>query len=228
MEQVMNGNVLWVLAAILVLAKMVGTSLTVGSGNPGGLFAPCLYIGCMLGGSYGGFMGKLMPSLTAPAGAYASVGMGAFLATACHAPLTGLFLLFEMTHNYQILLPTIFSATVGTIIGQRLCPHSLDTYGLAKKGIEIHHGKEKSILYSLTVKDAISHNFDRVLDSTPLPDLKEYFQRFARHTDIFVVDDHDRLVGVLPFRIIKRFIFSSEMPEIIPTAGDLCEKMLCG
>ena len=224
MEEVMTGRVVWTLAAVLVLAKMLGTSLTVGSGNPGGLFAPCLYIGCMLGGSYGGFMGKLMPSLTAPAGAYASVGMGAFLATACHAPLTGIFLLFEMTHNYQIMLPAIFSATVGTILGQRLCPHSLDTYGLAKRGIEIHHGKEKSILESLTVKDALSHNFDRVHESTPLPELKEYFKRFARHTDIFVVDDQDRLVGVLPFRVIKRFVFSDEMPEIIPTAGDLCEK----
>jgi CIC family chloride channel protein len=219
-EDALQGNMAWGLVTVLIFAKMASTSFTVGSGSPGGLFAPALYIGCMIGASFGGVAHHLFPTLSAPPGAYASVGMGAFLGAACHAPLTGIFLLFEMTRSYQIMLPAIFSAMIGALVAERMLPYSIDTYGLAKAGIILHHGREKEILETLKVKDAISSEFDIVWEGTTLKGLKVYFRRFSRHADLFVEDHQERLVGVIPFAILKDVIFRENLEDLL-VAKDL-------
>ncbi|MCK5912338.1 MAG: chloride channel protein, partial [Desulfuromusa sp.] len=93
---VLTGHHPWHLLALLVIAKMVATSITLGSGMPGGLFAPCLFLGAVAGGAYGHVMEVIFPAADLSAGAYALVGMGAFLAAATHAPMTAIFLLFEI------------------------------------------------------------------------------------------------------------------------------------
>ena len=219
-EEVLQGKLPWVLVTVLIFAKMVATSFTIGSGSPGGLFSPALYIGCMIGASFGGIVHLLFPTLSAHPGAYASVGMGAFLGAACHAPLTGIFLLFEMTRNYRIMLPAIFATMTGSMVAERILPYSLDTYGLAKKGIFLHHGREKEVLESLKVKDALSKDFDAVWEGTSLRGLRVYFGRFSRHTDLFVVDDDGRLVGVIPFSILREALFREDLDDLL-VARDL-------
>ena len=219
-EQVLQGQLPWVLVTILVFAKMVATSFTIGSGSPGGLFSPALYIGCMIGASFGGIVHLLFPTLSAHPGAYASVGMGAFLGAACHAPLTGIFLLFEMTRNYQIMLPAIFATMTGSLVAERLLPYSLDTYGLARKGIFLHHGREREVLETLKVKDALTKDFDAVWEGTSLRGLRVYFGRFSRHTDLFVVDNEGRLVGVIPFSILREALFREDLDDLL-VARDL-------
>ncbi len=93
-EESLNGYYPFYLMGALAIAKMVATSLTIGSGNPGGLFAPGFFIGAMLAGFFGGLLGFVMPAHLAQPGAYASVGIGAFIAATYHAPLTAIFLLF--------------------------------------------------------------------------------------------------------------------------------------
>ncbi len=219
-EEALQGRLTWGLITVLIFAKMLATSLTVGSGSPGGLFAPALYIGCMVGASFGGILHTLFPSVAGPPGAYASVGMGAFLAAACHAPLTGIFLLFEMTKNYQIMLPAIFSAMVGAEVAERLLPFSIDTYGLARRGLVLPHGREGDILETLKVRDAVNKEFDAIWEGTSVKGLRVYFGRFSRHTDLFVVDEEGKLVGVIPFSILKEALFMDELQEIV-VARDL-------
>ena len=90
---------------ILVLAKAVATSITLGSGLPGGMFAPCLYLGAVAGGAFGYLMEQLLPTTGIAPGAYALVGMGAFLAATTHSPMTAIFLLFEITDSYEVIIP---------------------------------------------------------------------------------------------------------------------------
>ena len=219
-EQVLQGRLPWLLVTVLIFSKMLATSLTIGSGSPGGLFSPALYIGCMIGASFGGIVHFLFPHLSAYPEAYASVGMGAFLGAACHAPLTGIFLLFEMTRNYQIMLPAIFATMTGSMVAERFLPYSLDTYGLAKKGIYLHHGREREVLEILKVRDALTKEFDTVWEGTSLRGLRVYFGRFSRHTDLFVVDNEGRLVGVIPFSILREALFREDLDDLL-VAKDL-------
>jgi len=214
-EAALQGKIIWSMITILIFAKMVATAITIGSGSPGGLFAPSLYIGCMIGASFGGILHSLFPSFTGPPQAYASVGMGAFLGAACHAPLTGIFLLFEMTRNYQIILPALFSTMIGALVAERFLPFSLDTFGLAKRGIVLHHGREKGILETLKVKDAMSKEFDVIWEGTSLRGLKVYFSRFSRHADLFVVDEKEHLVGVIPFYLLREAIFKEDLEDLV-------------
>ena len=93
-EKALAGQIIFPIIILLVFFKIVATSVTLGSGGAGGVFAPALFIGAMAGGSFGHLVHSLFPSQTASPEAYATVGIGAFLAAATHAPLTGIFLAF--------------------------------------------------------------------------------------------------------------------------------------
>ena len=111
----MGGGVFW-LVALLVFVKILATAITLGAGGAGGVFAPALFIGAMVGGGFGMAVNTLFPGMTASSGAYAVVGIGAFLAACTHAPLTGIFLLFEMTGNYLIIIPVMVTSIIGTAV----------------------------------------------------------------------------------------------------------------
>ena len=95
--------------AALTVTKFVGSSISLGSGVPGGVFGPIFFIGTMAGGTFQRLSAMLLPHLTGPRGSYSLVGLGAFLAATTHAPLTALFLLFEMTQGYDIALPAMIA-----------------------------------------------------------------------------------------------------------------------
>ncbi len=125
----------------LVFCKIAATALTLGSGGAGGVFAPALFIGAVTGGAFGSVAHGLLPQHTANPGAYAAVGIGAFLAAATHAPLTAIFLLFEMTGNYLIIIPIMLASIIGTVVASRLNPDSIDTVDFSRDGIDLHEGR---------------------------------------------------------------------------------------
>ncbi|HZC85489.1 MAG TPA: ClcB-like voltage-gated chloride channel protein [Steroidobacteraceae bacterium] len=100
----------WLLAVLA--AKVLATSATVGSRAVGGVFTPTLFIGCAVGGLYGGLLHQLLPTFTSIPAAYALIGMGGFLAATTHAPLTSILMLFEMTEDYEIVLPLMLTCVV--------------------------------------------------------------------------------------------------------------------
>lgn len=100
----------WLLAVLA--AKVLATSATVGSRAVGGVFTPTLFIGCALGALFGGLLHKALPAFTSEPAAYALIGMGGFLAATTHAPLTSILMLFEMTADYQIVLPLMLACVV--------------------------------------------------------------------------------------------------------------------
>ena len=119
----------------LFVAALVANCATLGSGGSGGVFAPSLYMGAMLGGVFGSFAHALFPDWTAGSGAYAMVGMAAFFAAAAKAPTTAIIILFEMTNDYRIMLP-LMAAVVGSVyISHRYSPFSIYTLRLHQRGI---------------------------------------------------------------------------------------------
>lgn len=125
----------WQLLLCLFFAEMIGNVLTLGSGGSGGVFAPSLYMGAMLGGAYGTAAHALFPDATGGSGAYALVGMAALFAAAAKAPTTSILILFEMTNDYRIILP-LMAATVGSVtLANRFMPLSIYTLKLHLRGI---------------------------------------------------------------------------------------------
>ncbi len=112
-----------------------------GVGNAGGAFAPSLFIGAVLGGAFGGIVHQFPPESTATPGLRHG-GHRAFLAASTHAPLTAIFLLFEMTGNYMIIIPVMITAVLGTVTASWLYSDSLDTVDFTREGIDIHEGAE--------------------------------------------------------------------------------------
>jgi chloride channel protein, CIC family len=127
---------LLVLVALFV-AKLVLTPLCLGGGFFGGVFAPALFIGAMLGAAYGVVVQELFPALQIEPAAYSLVGMAAMLAGAIHAPLTAIIVMFELTGDYHIILPLIFATTISLAISQKIERESVYTIGLARAGIHL-------------------------------------------------------------------------------------------
>ena len=124
----------------LFVAALVANCATLGSGGSGGVFAPSLYMGAMLGGVFGSFAHAIFPDWTAGSGAYAMVGMAAFFAAAAKAPTTAILILFEMTNDYRIMLP-LMAAVVGSVyISHRYSPFSIYTLRLHQRGIPFPYG----------------------------------------------------------------------------------------
>ncbi|MEJ2204257.1 MAG: chloride channel protein [Gemmatimonadota bacterium] len=119
-ELALRGDLLVSAMLLLVVLKMLATSITLGAGGSGGVFAPALFIGAMAGGAFGKIVHGLFPTWTAPEGAYALVGMAALFGGAAHAPVTAMVALFEMTDNYEIVLPLMFSVVLSHLIASRL------------------------------------------------------------------------------------------------------------
>jgi len=220
--KVLDGEGLaWALAA-LVVVKILATSITLGSGGAGGVFAPALFIGAMLGGAYGGVVHYLLPEWTASSGAYAAVGIGAFLAAATHAPLTGIFLLFEMTGNYLIIIPIMLSSIIGTVVAAKLYNDSIDTVDFTREGIDIHEGMETAIMKSLKVGQAVSEDVDFISEKANIDQLLAIFRQ--AHSFYFpVIDDTGRMTGIISMQDVKMILHDDKQRQEA-LVGNICSR----
>ncbi len=123
---------------VLLVGKMVATSLTIGIGGSGGVFAPSLFIGAMLGSAFGIVMQSLWPSVAGPVGAYGLIGMGAVFAGAARAPITAVIIMFELTSEYTIILPLMAAIVLASGVSHRLSPDTIYTLKLRRRGVDIN------------------------------------------------------------------------------------------
>ncbi|HFQ90591.1 MAG TPA: chloride channel protein [Desulfobulbus sp.] len=222
-EQVLAGHGMVSVLLALIFLKGIATSITLGSGGAGGVFAPALFIGAVIGGAYGGIMHALLPNSTATAGAYATIGIGAFLAASTHAPMTAIFLLFEMTGNYEIIVPVMLTSILGTVIASRLYHDSIDTVDFTREGIDIHEGREVAIMKSIKVGKAITEDVDFISENANINQLLELF-RMAKDSFYFPVIDHrGQMVGVVSMQDVKN-ILHDEQERVCHLVGSICSR----
>ncbi len=157
----------FLLLLILVIIKLLATSITIGSGQSGGIFAPSLFIGAMTGGAFGTLAHSLFPSMTATAGAYALVGMGALVAGTTLAPITAILIVFELTNTYTVILPLMVSCIMATIVSTAISHESIYTLKLARRGLKIRAGLEESTLMSLRVRDVMNDRVQCLPENMP-------------------------------------------------------------
>ncbi len=186
----------------LMTAKLIMTPVSIGGEFPGGVFAPSIFIGAMLGGAVGTLANMLFPSLHIEPGAFAMVGMAAVLAGAVHAPLTAILLLFEMTRDYRIILPLMFAVTVSLLISARLQPDSIYIHGLARKGLRIERGRDVEVLDGITVGEVMDRDFATLKEDDALQQAAERMLKLRRH-GLMVVDRQGELCGVLTLQDVQ-------------------------
>ncbi len=208
------GNLAWKLMIILVFVKIVATSLTIGSGGAGGIFAPSLFMGAMVGGAFGHLVHVLFPSFTGTPGAYCLVGMGAVLAATTHGPLHAVLIIFELAGTYKIIPPLMLSCIIGYVIASNINKESIFTLKLARKGIDIKAGREMNIMKSLRVRDAMTKTVATVPENMHLSTLMKTTIE-GKHSSFPVVDDHDRLAGIVTFQDFKEIIFEEGLGDLI-------------
>ncbi len=167
-EQTLNAQLAPMLVLGLIGLKILATSLTLGSGGSGGVFAPSLFIGVMLGSSYGSLLHFLFPAIPISTGAYALVGMGAVFAGAAQAPISAIIILFEMTGDYKIILPLMFACVISTLVVKRISKDSIYTLKLRRKGIDILDIKKLDLMERIVVSEAMFKNVITVIETTPV------------------------------------------------------------
>lgn len=209
----------------LFALKMVATSASLTSGGSGGIFAPSLFIGSMLGGAFGLAVHKLIPGITSESEAitsasYALVGMGAFFAGVVRGPITAILLLFEVTRNYGLILPLMTAIVFSTVISRSLNRGSIYTLGLTRRGIDFHRQVEAGILGTITVSKAMTRNYPSIPPSMPIPTLLEEFHKSGHH-GFPVVDENGIFSGVVTLTDIEDSMSENE-PSL--TAGDIATK----
>lgn len=155
LQDAIDGQIVLGLLLLLLVAKIVATSLTIGIGGSGGVFAPSLFMGAMLGTAYGDVVHQILPTVTAPPGAYGLVGMGAVFAGAARAPITSLLIIFELTGEYQIILPLMFAIVVGAGIANLITPETIYTLKLRRRGIDIRRGRGATLMEIMRVREAM-------------------------------------------------------------------------
>jgi CIC family chloride channel protein len=181
---------------LLVVGKLAATSITIAIGGSGGVFAPSLYMGAMLGVAYGGLANQIAPGMASPVGAYGLVGMGAVFAAAAHAPITSVIIMFELTGDYRIILPMMLAVSLSTGISTLLSADTIYTLKLRRRGIDVERRQRSNPMSRIPVGEAMDAVPRPVVESSSLGDILDRLMMDDREA-LPVVDDTGRYRGVL-------------------------------
>jgi CIC family chloride channel protein len=187
----------------LIFLKPLATSLTLGSGNSGGVFAPSLFTGAALGGAFGLAVEYFAPGATAGPGAFAIVGMAAVFAGAARAPFTAILIVFEMTDDYRLIVPLMAGVIVSLLVAERLQRESIYTLKLTRRGIHLRRGRDVDVMESVRVDEVMVRQPASVPVDLPVTLLAGEFLRTGRH-GFPVLNDDGSLFGVVSLEDYRR------------------------
>ena len=222
MEKALSGELLWSMAFILIFLKIISTSVTLGSGGLGGVFAPSLFIGAMLGSAFGALVHGISPNLTASPETYALVGMGAVAGAVMQAPLTNILMLFELTNDYTIILPIMITCIVSAYTFRGFSKNSIYIQKLLKEGINIQHGREVSVLNSIRVDEVMNKEVTTIPEGMPFRKILETIS-YSKNFYFPVVNSQGEMSGILSFHMVREMIFEEELGDLV-VANDLSVK----
>ncbi len=227
---------LWLLMLLIPL-KTAATAISIGCRFGGGVFSPSLCIGAMTGAAFGIIAASVFPHLAASHGAYAIIGMSAVAAATLGAPISTILIVFELTGDYQITVAVMVATSVATVIVQGIQGRSFFHWQLENRGLNLRGGRARHLLQTLTVRDVLAKDFDRISERTSIAEIKSMFARLP-HGTFVVVDGDEKLVGTISFADLKHIGFDSGLDSLInardvahtqapaPLATDTLEEVL--
>lgn len=202
---------LWALLIVLIVAKIIATCLTLGSGGSGGIIAPSLFVGAAIGGTVGFALQQSGHPGTIHPGLYALLGMGAVLAAVVHAPLAAILILLELTRDHHIILPAMLCSITATGLARLMCGESIYTHALLKRGLHLSRAGELSVLRQTTIEQVGLEPVTAVRLQSTFRELLTLLGDDLR--DVIVLDPKGRYAGMVTRRDIERALLQ---PESIP------------
>jgi CIC family chloride channel protein len=211
------GRMAWYSLALLAIGKIIATSITLQTGGSGGVFTPSLYIGAAAGGSFGVAVRQLLPGLNISPESYALVGMGALVACATDAPITGILIVFEMTNDYAIVPALMMVVAVSAIVTRKMESDSLYSGYLRRRGERLP-AREHDVFNTLRVA-GILQPATTVRYNTPIRDVVDMLEDL--HSDVVVVDENDAVVGMITMQDLARSAREAHALGSLLIAADL-------
>jgi len=210
----------WTLGTVtaLLALRLVVTPLTVGAGAVGGVFTPTLFIGAMLGYAFGGIAAAVLPGAHSDPGVYALVGMACLLAGTTHAPLMATMMVFEMTLDYDAVVPLLLGSAIAALVASRLSRASVYTDALQRKAAD-HADEAARAVAALRVRDLLRTDQVTVPPDCPASQLLETFIA-VRRNHLYVVDDKGRFLGAVNLHDLNGALRDERQPATL-TAGAL-------
>ncbi len=209
---------------LLGLAKLLATSVSLGGGFVGGMFAPSLLVGAAFGSAFGQMVHLLLPSF--PMGdpaAYAMAGMAAVVAGVIRAPITAVLLLFELTDDYRLIVPLLIVTGCCLLLITRLAPNGIYQEALARKGIRLSAGREINLMQTVTVRQVMQTDPLSVAEDTPAAQLTMIMTRHNTH-GVLVTDQAGRLAGIVTLQDIARAQENGQLDKA--TTADICTRQV--
>ncbi len=214
---------MWPSLAVLLLTFMVvkaaATAITVGSGGAGGVFTPSLFVGAALGGAFGATVHEFFPGITGDYGGYALVGMGCLVAGTTRAPIMAVMVMFEMTLDYEIVLPLMLGCITASLVARTVYAQSIYTEELAERGTKTPQGLEETVLVTTRVDDVMRTNPTWVATRTTYGEIIPLVTT-SRATVVNVCGEDMRFLGVIRVHDIINLLSLGDLgPGIV--AADL-------
>ena len=219
-NSILNQKYLWGSLALVLVLKVIATCATFGSGAVGGVFTPTLFVGASLGYLFGVFCHALPLGGQVSPGAFALVGMGTFLAATTHAPLMAIMMVFEMTLDYQIILPLMLGSVFAYYTSTSIHPPSIYTASLEKKGATYFANK----MASLTTSDLIKTNPLTVRETARFGEIaRNFIANTFRY--LYVVDEKGVYLGAIYLHDIKEYLNSPELANLVIAGEIMCKDL---
>lgn len=216
----LHGNMFWSLALALIFLKILATSLSLGSGGSGGVFAPSLFIGAVTGAFFGYFVHQYFPDITPSPAAYALVAMGGLVAGTTRAPITAIIIVFELTNDYNIILPLIITCIISMILSTKLSRESIYTLKLLLKNIKIREGADINVMSSIFVKDIYRNQYDFINHDDNFGKVANI--TITKQGTIFpVLNKEQELTGVVMLGTITNYLFEKDSLAKVLIASDV-------
>lgn len=188
---------------MLLILKLLATTFTLGTGNSGGVFAPGLFMGAMLGGIIGQVGHQLFPTIVISPGAFALVGMAALFAGAARSPITAIVIVLEMSNDYRLILPLLMAVIITTILTDILHPDTIYTRKLRLRGIHLKPEQDIDVFQEVTVDEVMDKDYQTLAPDLHFNELMPLFT-LSHHHGFPIVDSLNQLKGVLSLSDLEK------------------------
>ena len=216
------GGIAWYFLVALALAKSVATALTLGSGGSGGVFTPTLFIGAALGGAMGRLAHTLLPNFGLHPTAWGLVGMAGLVAGANRAPITAIFMVFEMTDDYGLVPPLMLVSVIAYATARRFAPYGLYDGWLERRGEHLAHGADRALMHRIQASEALEPDPVTVAAGATLTEIVAAARR-TRHPTLAVVDSDGTLLGVITYAELREAMLDRGELAPLLVAADIAE-----
>jgi CIC family chloride channel protein len=218
------GGLAWYALIALALAKILATAITLGSGGSGGVFTPALFIGASLGGGSGVLVNTLLPGQVVHPAAWALVGMAGLVSGATRAPLTAIFMVFELTNDSAYVAPLMIVSVVAFVTAKRFATYGLYDGWLAARGQHISHGVDQALMDQIQIRDALDVGVPLAHPAATIDELVRLMSD-ARASTVAVIDDDGALVGVVGYHEMHEALVQPIDARRVVIADDLADRV---